>query len=156
MERDLNLNLNFLVSLCVLLHISILVYSQLPHIKTPHPFRIHETLHNSTLYEVYKIDSINNYYLIYLKEGNNRYKVISKMTFRIQSEKIRLNKKYKFTLESIFNVDLYINGVNVNPALAPNVECISIDNRTNICIERKDSIYDLFRAINLDGLYIKK
>lgn len=110
----------------------------------------------SKLYEVYKIDSINNYYLIYLRKDSQKYKVVSKMGYVPFGKKIKLGVKYDFSLKSLFDIDILINGSNANPAHTSLVECIYIDKMTYVCIERNDSIFDLFCAKNLTGLYIHK
>ncbi len=109
-----------------------------------------------SLYKVCKIDSINNYYIIYTRKDNNKYKIISKMEYRMDAEKIKLNERYNLKLQSLFNVDYFIDSINFNPSLTPNVECIYIDKLTPVCIDRKYSIFDLYKAINLSGLYINK
>ncbi|NDV57679.1 hypothetical protein [Bacteroides sp. 519] len=126
------------------------------HTEITHIRNIDSTHVASKLYEVYKIDSINNYYLIYLRKDSQKYKVVSKMEYVPFGKKIKLGTKYDFSLESLFDVDISINGINVNPAHTSLVECIYVDKMTYVCIERNDSIFDLFRAKNLTGLYIHK
>jgi hypothetical protein len=110
---------------------------------------------SDSLFTVNKIDSVNNYYLVYLKKGTNWYKIVSKKENLDNAKKIKVNSSYKFSLKSIWNQEILIGGVNVSPSLFPHVTCLSFDKETSICIER-DSINDLFVSKNLKGLhYIK-
>lgn len=109
---------------------------------------------NNPLYSIYKIDSINSYYLIYAEKQDSFYKIVSKKeNINSKCDKISLNKKYKFKLHSIWDEDLYINGVNVGLRQTPRVNCIEFEENTVICLER-DSINDLYQMENLKGLCI--
>lgn len=102
-------------------------------------------------YSVYKIDSINNYYLIYAKANDTLYKIISKKETIAAARKIETGKKYKFKLHSIWNQDIFINGLNASPRFVPHVTCLGFDSITDICIERP-LINDLHYADNVKGL----
>lgn len=106
--------------------------------------------------KVYKIDSINNFYLIYGRKGKSLFKIVSKKEVSARGKPIRLNGKYEFSLTSIWNAEIIINGVNVSPSHIPAVNCLAFDSATYICLER-DSITDLYHAYNVKGLcWIKK
>jgi hypothetical protein len=110
-------------------------------------------MHKSSLssYKVYKIDSINTYYLIYAKKGDSLFKIVSKKESMINcSNKIRLNVSYSFKLHSSLT-GLRIGNVLVSPAELPHVSCYTYDDSTKICVER-DSINDLHHADNIKGL----
>ena len=98
-------------------------------------------------YKVYKIDSINDFYLIYALKKNIRYKIISKKKNCSNGNRILKDNCYDFKLSSrLYNDSL------ITPGLAG---CIYVDNTTKICVE--DSIYDLSIASNIVGLnFIKK
>ncbi|TKC60165.1 hypothetical protein FBD94_14725 [Pedobacter hiemivivus] len=105
-------------------------------------------------YKVYKIDSINTYYLIYAKKGDSLYKIVSKKTLNKNCEKIQRNISYAFKLRSGLT-DFHIGGVLVSSKQLPHVNCYTYDDSTKICLER-DSINDLYHADNIQGLcYIK-
>ncbi len=109
---------------------------------------------DSSLYKVYKIDSINTYYLIYAKRKDSLYKVVSKKGENVESLiTIKIGGQYDLKLNSIWTKKIMIGGVNVSPSVTPNVTCLSFDDSTKICIER-DSINDLHQADNLLGLYL--
>lgn len=95
-------------------------------------------------YKVYKIDSINDYYLIYISKEKERYKVISKKSIERSCDMIRLGKTYNWQVTEIFGT---IAGGVFKPT------CLSMDDKTKICLE--DSITDLCYAENLKGLCIE-
>lgn len=111
------------------------------------------TEYNNQLYTVYRIDSINNYNLIYAKKQDLLYKIVSEKKKNKNCKiKIDLNKEYLFKLHSLLYQDIYINGVNVGGGGWAN--CVKFNDTTNICIE-KDSILDLHVAENIKGLCYK-
>lgn len=108
---------------------------------------------DSSLYRVYKIDSNNTYYLIYVKRKDSLFKIVSQKNENIKnSTLIKIGGQYDLKLNSIWTKGILIGGVNVSPSVTPNVTCLSFDDSTRICIER-DSINDLHKAENLRGLY---
>ena len=111
---------------------------------------------NDSIFTVYKIDSINDYYLIYAKRQKQWFKIVSKKEKPIIYQKrIMVNKDYKFSLHSIWNEKIMINGVNVSPSQTPHVTCLGFDTQTTICLERY-SIKDLFSSKNLRGIEYKE
>lgn len=106
----------------------------------------------SIKYKVYKIDSLNNYYLIYAKNENAIFKIVSKKDNSIKKCKIRINKFYKFNLHSI----LKAKGISIIPAnQIYEVSGWRVDDNTNIDFEG-DSIRDLYIGDNIKGLYFIK
>ena len=108
-------------------------------------------INDSSLFKVYKIDSINNYYLIYAKRRDTFYKIVSQKWFNYNCKNIIIGSKYSFILTSIWNTPIIIENENVSPSMILHVTCLSFDKKTNICLER-DSINDLFSASNVKGL----
>lgn len=103
---------------------------------------------DSVNYKVYKIDSINNYYLIYAKKGHTLFKIISKKESSKKCNRIKVNKVYKFQLHSI----LTVNGRSVIPAnQIMELSGWRIDQSTTIDFEG-DSIRDLYNADNIKGI----
>lgn len=115
---------------------------------------IGQNKHNTTKYEVYKIDSINSYYLVYAKKGDSLYKIVSKKEHSINHKKISVNKSYNFILRSMASKAPTINGIKIKPINYMDVNCFRFDKETNICKEER--IYDLYFVENLQGLYLKK
>lgn len=101
-------------------------------------------------YKVYKIDSINTYYLIYAKRNDSLYKIVSKKEMIASGNKICLNDNYAFKLHSTLS-EFRIGNVTISPK-SSNVNCFAFDKETNICLEG-DSIRDLYQADNIKGLY---
>lgn len=109
-----------------------------------------------SIFTVHKIDSINNYYVVYLKKSDTWFKIVSKKDSEGESRnKIEIEKSYFFSLHSLWDEKLIINGIDVSLSKTPNVQCIGFDEKTSICIER-DSINDLFTTKNLQGLKYQK
>ena len=107
-----------------------------------------------TSYKVYKIDSINTYYLIYAKKGDTLYKIVSTKEIIENCERIKVNVRYDFKLHSSLS-DFKIGNVTIHQTDL-NVSCYAYDASTYICLER-DSINDLYYADNIKGLcYINK
>jgi hypothetical protein len=105
-------------------------------------------------YKVYKIDSINLFYLIYARRGNSIYKIVSKKVSKLNCDNsINIGKNYDFKLHS----QSYNPETGKQDELPENsllVNCFYYDSITTICVER-DSITDLFYAENLKGLCYK-
>ncbi len=106
---------------------------------------------SSNKYEVYKIDTVNDYYFIYAKKMDTIYKIVSKQKEKQDCNTILLGGKYDFILESIWRKEIVIDGVNVSPSGTPQVNCLSLDEKTKVCLER-DSINDIYQSKNLKGL----
>ena len=93
--------------------------------------------------KVYKIDSINDYYLIYIIKEKYRYKVISKKRSQSGCDIIKPGNTYNLQITYVFGAI----GGGVFKA-----NCLEVDTRTKVCLE--DSIIDLCYAKNLNGLCI--
>lgn len=102
-------------------------------------------------FKVYKIDSINTYYLIYAKNKSELYKIVSKKEVTQNCNQIQVNHLYSFNLESIWRKQILMGKINVSPSENPHINCLYFDDSTLICVER-DSINDLYKAKNLNGL----
>lgn len=103
-------------------------------------------------YTVYKIDSINNYYLLYLNFEGKNYKVISKKELAAKCKTIKKGDKYNlFNLDRIIKPEDYIpKNVKTGSPLEFVPDCVKFDEQTEICRERgMDNIY---MSDNLKGL----
>ncbi|MFW5879713.1 MAG: hypothetical protein ACOCUV_02705 [bacterium] len=103
-------------------------------------------------YQVIKIDSLNNYYLIYAENNDRLYKIVSRKEDSLNGIKIQVNNYYKFDLFSIRDSAPTINGVRLLPQNYLDIECYTYDENTAICIER-DSIIELHHSRNIKGRY---
>lgn|GEM_PF-1344359 len=108
----------------------------------------------TTSYKVYKIDSINSFYLIYAKRNDSLYKIVSKKATIISCNKIEKDGEYDFNLHSRLS-DRRIGNKEILPQNSLLVNCFSYDDSTTICLER-DSINDLFYADNVKGLCFER
>lgn len=109
---------------------------------------------DSTLYDVYKIDSIHTYYLIYAKQMGNNYKILSpkQKSNSNNCDEVRVNNKYKLKIHSIF----IVNGQSVIPANGMNeLSGWKFDDSTTINFE-KETVWGLFVADNIKGLCFNK
>jgi hypothetical protein len=107
---------------------------------------------DSLNYKVYKIDSINNYYIIYVRKGTSVFKIVSEKDIITNCDGIEIGKTYKLDLHSL----LFVNGHSVIPANQINeISGWRIDNSTIINFEG-DSIRDIYYADNIKGLCLIK
>ena len=107
-------------------------------------------------YEIYQIDSINDYYLVFAKKSDSLFKIVSAKTTNNSCERIQLNKKYALSLHSIWTKPIVINNTDVSPSQTPHVTGLGFDDSTTIKIDRANGIYDLYKCENLRGLcYLK-
>jgi hypothetical protein len=111
------------------------------------------SIKNTDLYTINKITSINNYFIIYAERNDSLFKIVSTKENVPNGENIHKNSSYALNLISILK-NRQINGINIMYSV--HVTCFAFDNKTNICIEPKKGIYDLYRADNLRGLCIHK
>lgn len=105
---------------------------------------------NPDTYRVYKIDSINSFYLIYAKKQDTLYKIVSRKAHLINCETIQINEWYPFILHSRL-ASRKIGNVKIMPGL---VNCFYYGDSTSICLEK--SIYDLYSSDNVKGLCFLK
>lgn len=105
-------------------------------------------------YKVYKIDSINNYYLIYASRKDSLYKIVSKKETVQNCNRIMKNDEYEFKLHSVLT-NRRIGGKEILPQNSLLVNCFFYDDSTSICLEG-DSIRDLHYADNIKSLCFKE
>lgn len=105
-------------------------------------------------YEIEKIDSINNWYILNAKKNDTVYKIISKKINLANGkcEKIKIGEKYRFSLHSRNENPPTINGVKLRPQNYLDIRCYSFDEKTEICIEPEKGIYNLYFTKELQGL----
>tara|TARA_R110000850_G_scaffold25451_1_gene73427 strand:+ start:123 stop:554 length:432 start_codon:yes stop_codon:yes gene_type:complete len=109
-----------------------------------------------TEYKILKIDSINNFYLIYATKADTLFKIVSEKKFSDNCRKIIIGKDYSLNLESIWRKEVMIGDVDVSPSKTPHVSCLYLNEITKVCLEG-DSIRDIYETKNLEGLcYLPK
>ena len=112
------------------------------------------TANNNTdsLFNVFKIDSINAYYLIYAKKDKSIYKIVSKKETILGSNKIEPRNRYYFKLYSIIS-NRKVANTSILPQNSLLVNCYSFDDTTQICLEN-GLLRELYYAENLKGLFL--
>jgi hypothetical protein len=113
------------------------------------------TSHSGSLYLIKAIDSVNKWYTIYATRNDSSYKIVVKKAEHQNLEckrMIMVGQSYKFVLSSRKNEVPEINGVKIKPVNSHDIQCYSYDDSTNICIETKKGIYDLYHTPNIRGL----
>lgn len=111
-------------------------------------------INDMTSFEVYKIDSINSYYLIYAKRTDTLYKIVSNKEKIKNCYSIRKGMKYKFKIHAISDNAPTIGGLKIKPVNYLDVACYQFDKETKIC--REDGMHDIYYVDNVKGLcYIK-
>ncbi|MAL12735.1 MAG: hypothetical protein CL554_19880 [Algoriphagus sp.] len=119
-------------------------------------------------YLIKKIKSKNSWHIIYAQKQDSLYKIVvgKEGLSRDNCKKIVVGKYYDLELKSRRENVPVINGVKLKPVnyldvKSPaydkeGVECYSYDEKTEICIEPKKGIYDLYYTDDLKGLcYLK-
>lgn len=107
-------------------------------------------LEDMNSYSIYKIDSINNYYLIYARKNDSIYKIVSKKEKMEDCKKIKLGKKYNLELQSLKSQTPVIDGVKISPVNYLDINCFTFEDNTQIC--KEEGVYDLYFAENIKGL----
>ena len=105
---------------------------------------------HDSLFQVSKIDSVNSYYIVYLKKNNINYKIISKKETLYKCNKIQIGQFYFFKIKSLLNVNIKLNDHVISSSNNALVNCYTFEGNTKIC--KEEGIYDLYKAINLKGL----
>ena len=102
------------------------------------------------LYNVYKIDSINNYYLIYANRNDSLYKIVAQKEKKNNCNMIKSCLSYKFIIHSMRENPPKIGGIKIRPINYMDINCFQFDKETRIC--KEDGIFDLYFADNVKGL----
>jgi hypothetical protein len=108
----------------------------------------------SKKYKVYKIDSLENLYLIYARKNDSIYKIISQNQKENNCKNIKVNGVYCFKLHSRFE-SKFLGKYRMSPKALPHVSGYNFYG-TIVTLEG-DSIRDLYYAENIKGLcFIKR
>lgn len=98
----------------------------------------HIPSYNIPTYEVYRIDSVSDFYLVYAKLGNSRYEIVSEKALdRNCDYKIKLGESYPLLLHSQWE--------HVTSSQQPEDSIIIRPNN-------EEGFYDLYSTPNLIGL----
>lgn len=106
------------------------------------------------MYRISRVETKNNWFIIYAEKQDSIFKIISGKEPYLNGDckKIKVGKSYSFELKPRRGNAPEIGGVKLNPVNYLDIECFSYDAYTEICIEPKKGIYDLYYTYNLKGL----
>jgi hypothetical protein len=99
-------------------------------------------------FKIVKLDSIDNVYLIYARQKDTLYKIVSLREANNSGRSIVVGSIYRLDLVSLFIKNF--QGYDLSPVHSMDIGGISYSG-TLIKVER-DSIVDLYRAKNIKGL----
>ncbi len=99
-------------------------------------------------FKIVKLDSIKNVYLIYARQKDTLYKIVSVKETTHTGQSIVVGSSYQLDLVSLFIKNF--QGYDLSPQHTLDIGGISYSG-TLIKVER-DSIVDLYRARNIKGL----
>lgn len=103
-------------------------------------------------YKVYKIKQNNEFYEIYAKQGQQRFKIVSqKDNTYTDGIKIKRGRCYKFVLQSHYELFKKHFGVEMMPTHY--IGAMGVSEKTTIKIDG-GKIHTLHYAKNLKGLYL--
>lgn len=103
---------------------------------------------------VNRIDSIDNFYLIYVDKNDSLFKIVSQKEMIVNCKKIKVGSKYNFVLRSIRNNAPTIGNIKIVPVNHLDTHCYQFDTNTKIC--KEDGVHDLYFVDNLKGLCFKE
>lgn len=119
-----------------------------------------EDRNDDSKYLIKKIRAKNSWHIIYAEKQDSLYKIVVGKADVIRGdcdEKIAVGKYYDLELKSRRDNVPVINGIKLKPMNYLDVECYAYDEETEICIEPKKGILDLYYTDDLKGLcYLKK
>lgn len=153
-KSNISLNCNTIVNMKkIFFLIIVLDIFSCTHTKNVNIIPLDNSIHftGNNLFNIYKIDSINSYYVIYAKKNSTIYKIVSKKEILPDCSRIYSGKGYTLNLISIWNKQNKIGEVEITPSA--HINCKSLDDSTKVCIER-GYINDIYIAENLKGLCI--
>lgn len=105
---------------------------------------------NNDLYIVTKVDSINNYYVIYLKKDDDNFKVVSEKTKNTYCNPLKEGQKVSLNLKSFYEKKIKFGNREMTTSLM--VDCFYFDENTKICREKAHGLY---YSEDLEGLCIR-
>lgn len=103
-----------------------------------------------SLYKIIRIDSVNNYYLIYARHKDTLFKVVSKKEGSSGCKQINAGGEYPLNPKSLL-IPLKIGDITIDRKSVDHLSCFTFENNTPICLEG-DSIRDLHFSEKLRGL----
>jgi len=101
-------------------------------------------------YTINRIDSIENFYVIYATRNDSTFQIASKKAKVLNCDQLKINAKYSLKLKSrVFTGKA--NGAKITSATNDLVKCIGLDRVTVVCFD-DNCVQDLFYTENIEGL----
>ena len=97
-------------------------------------------------YLITAIDSINNWYTIYAAKKDSVYKIV------VPKERENRACKKTITVGASYKLLLMSRRGPFDPINYLDVSCYGYDDKTTICIDVKQGIYDLYHTYSIRGL----
>ncbi|WP_157370253.1 hypothetical protein [Aquiflexum balticum] len=121
---------------------------------------LNQDRNDDSKYLIKKIRAMNSWHIIYAEKQGSLYKIVVGKADEVRGdcdEKIAVGEYYDLELKSRRDNAPVINGVKLKPMNYLDVECYAYDEETEICIEPKKGILDLYYTDDLIGLcYLRK
>ena len=109
--------------------------------------------HNADSFLINKIETKNDWYIVYVKRHDSTFMIVSKKAEIVNPtwNKIKVGNYYSFKINSIIPV---INGVKMISVNYLDFAGISLDERTIVNINPNKGIFDIYSAEKLKGLFL--
>ncbi len=103
-------------------------------------------------YQICKIDSIKNWYLIYAVRNDSIFKIASMKKTHEECERIIIGKKYNFLLQKRLENVLSSNGLKMLPINYLHIEEQNFNDSTDIFIKYEEGVYGIYTCENLEEI----
>lgn len=107
-------------------------------------------------YEVCRIDSIKNWYIIYAERNDSVFKIVSMKKAESQCNMIFIGERYNLSLQKRIENVLSSNGLKLIPMNYLSIQNTSYNEDTDVFIEHEDGVFELYTCVNLSGLCLKE
>jgi hypothetical protein len=107
-----------------------------------------------TSYTVIRLDSINDWYLIYVSRNDSVFKIASVKHKNCRYEEISIGNKYNLLLRKRLENVLSDGGLRLLPMDYLRVYGAKFDLETEVFVFREEGVFGLYTCDNLNGLCI--
>lgn len=109
---------------------------------------------NDIDYTILKIDSVNNWYLIYATRNDSVFKIASIKNNNYCCNRISVGRRYNFELQKRLENVLSKNGMKLLPVNYFDVTGVIFDNESDVFVAAEKGIFGLYSCKNLMGICI--
>jgi len=103
-------------------------------------------------YTVIKVDSIKNWYLIYVSRNDSIFKIASIKNQNCTCERISVGKQYLLELQKRVENVLSKDGLKILPMNYSDVSGLSFNQNTDVFMSLEKGIFGLYSCRNIKGL----